>query len=79
MKDYDQKIKDNEDATTRWLIRIKRASNKVEKLRRQRLRLLAALEKNRNNTQTEIAKIDSVMAETEKPKKKAKPERRINL
>lgn len=65
MKTYEDKLLDNERAATRWAIKLKRAANALEKLRKQRMRILRAQ-----------AKSLTVQADAIE---KAPPERRINV
>jgi hypothetical protein len=87
VKTYEDKLLENERATTRWLVRLKRASNKIEKLRAQRIRMLRgqakALTKEADATEKaapEPGKIPGVPGTVRPAKaKRSKPERRINL
>lgn len=86
MKSYEDKLLENERAQTRWLIRLKRASNKIEKLRAQRIRMLRGQAK---ALTTEANAVEQQGAAAPAPDKgpflkakkgkRTKPERRINL
>lgn len=80
MISYQDKLIENERTITRWLIRLKRASNKIEKLRRQRANLLRRESKELVKEATAIEITPPPLAPVPpKPKPKKKPERRINL
>jgi len=74
MQTYEDKLLENERTQTRWLIRLKRASNKLEKLRLQRVRLLRAQAKDLT------VEADATEKAAAAPKaKRGRPERRINV
>jgi hypothetical protein len=81
VKTYQDKLLENERATTRWLVRLKRASNKIEKLRAQRIRMLRGQAKAWTAEATAVEQQGQPVPAPEKPKKakRTKPERRINL
>jgi len=77
MQTYEDKLLENERTQTRWLIRLKRASNKLEKLRLQRVRLLRAQAK---DLTVEANATEKAAAAAAAPKgKRGRPERRINV
>ena len=80
MKDYASKLSENEAASNRWLTRLKRATNKLERLRTQRVNLLRSQAK-ALVVEANAAEAAPAVPAPEKPKpmRRGKPERRINL
>ena len=79
MKDYTTKLAENERATKRWETRLRRASNKLNKLGKQKLWLMRAQSKAWSAAADAAEKGVPEPEEKKKPVKRGKPERRINL